>query len=115
MDYFLSLFNKTPVPPLTEEVINDTVNTNDNQETTKTEQGINKTVNTNDNQETTKKLPLFRTANLPLKQDIQWRNLPKLPTGRGGRKIKNKKKHNKLSRRRRHPDSKKNRKSMKRK
>ena len=122
--FFRSLFNKseTPASPLTEEVINDTVNTNGtsnpsnqenlgrNTDVTAFRQGIIK-----------ENLPKynFNHSFPPRNQDhqdqkVEW-SLPKPPTGRGGRKIKNKKKHNKLSRRRRQPDSKKNRKSMKHK
>jgi hypothetical protein len=103
MDFIRGLFNKgeTSVKPLTKKDINDTVSdliTNDNPNPS--------------NQEIAEKLgrpkvvlpPLFRTAKLPLNQTGKWDNLPKPPNTTGGRKIKNKKKHNKLSRRRRQPD-----------
>ena len=132
MDFIRGLFNKseTPVPlkppsPLTEKVINDTVsdlitNGTSNPSNQEIAEKLGRTTDevTAFRQGIKEKLPKsnFNPSFPPRDQKAKW-PFPTPPTMNGGRSKtnKNKKKHKKLSRQRRHPDSKKNRKSMKRK
>jgi hypothetical protein len=139
MDFFRGLFNKSekpvppPPPPLTEEEITNTVlefskKGNPNPSNEEIANMLKRTVEDVEAvrikiKKPLPKSPLFNsryfefsgplplTQYNPLEPHSNWLSSKK----EGGRKIKNKKKHNKLSRRRRQPDSKKNRKSMKHK
>jgi hypothetical protein len=121
MDFFRGLFNKTP---LTEQVINETVSdlitngtSNPSNQEIAEKLGRNTDEVTAFRQGIKEKLPKYNfNPSFPRDQKAKW-PFPIPPTMNGGRSKtnKNKKKHNKLSRRRRQPDSKKNRKSMKHK